>query len=79
MRILTLLSPHRPKLTRRLDEFPTLLQPLLKLRMNMARLLSCMQLHPVIDDPSRLQSFAASFDKHGNLGFIRQMYVKDIY
>jgi hypothetical protein len=79
MGILTLLSPHLPKLTRRMGEFPTLLQPLLKLRMNMARLLSCMQLHPVIDDPSRLQSFAASFDKHGNLGFIRQMYVEDIY
>ena len=32
-----------------------------------------MQLQPVIDDPSRLHRFAASFDTHGDLGFIRQI------
>ena len=36
-------------------------------------LLSCMQLQPVIDDPSRLHRFAASLDTHGDLGFIRQI------
>ena len=73
-RIITALSPHRPQLLQRPLEFPAILQPLLQLRMSMARLLSMMQLHPVFDNPDKLAEFAQQHPDHTDIGFIRQMW-----
>ena len=40
-------------------EFPEKLKPLLGLRANLARLIAIMQLHPVVDDASKLIVFLA--------------------
>jgi hypothetical protein len=74
-RIITSLSPHRPELLRRRQEFPAILKHLLQLCMSMARLLSMMQLHLVFDNPDKLTEFAQQHPDHTDLGFVRKMWI----
>ena len=75
MSVLRFTSIHKPSLQRRVDKFPAALKPLLKQKVKLINLLVMLQLHPAIDNARTLRDFAARYDDHTAIGFLRMMFV----